>query len=213
MNHISINEIKEWDRFYRGNFINCLSGFKPVSLIGTINKNAQPNLAIFSNIIHLGADPALIGFINRPLAASPHTISNIEATQQYTINHISSSFIAQAHQTSAKYEAGINEFEATGLTAVYKNDFKAPFVAESKVQMSLELVEIIPIKHNGTFLVIGALKDVFVHKEIIMEDGFLDLKKSGTIVSLGIDSYHTCKEGVRYEYAKVGMSPTKKLVG
>ena len=212
MNHISINEIKEWNRFYRGNFINCLSGFKPVSLIGTVNKNAQPNLAIFSNIIHLGADPALIGFINRPVAASPHTMINIEATQQYTINHISPSFIAQAHQTSAKYNAGANEFEATGLTAVYKNDCKAPFVAESNVQIVLELVEIIPIKHNGTFLVIGALKAVFVDKAIIMEDGFLDINKSGSIVSLGLDSYHTCNDGERYEYAKVGTVPTKKIV-
>ena len=211
MNHISINEIKEWDRFYRGNFINCLSGFKPVSLIGTISENNQPNLAIFSNIIHLGADPALIGFINRPLAATPHTISNIEETQQYTINHISNSFVAQAHQTSAKYDADINEFEATGLTAVYKNNFPAPFVAESKVQMALELVEIMPIKHNGTFLVIGALKDVFVDKEIILEDGFLDIKKSGSVVSLGLDSYHTCNEGERYEYAKVNVEPTRKV--
>ena len=212
MNHISINEIREWDRFYRGNFINCLSGFKSVNLIGTINKDGQPNLAIFSNIIHLGADPALIGFINRPLAASPHTMSNIEATQQYTINHISPLFIAQAHQTSAKYDAGVSEFEAGGLTAVYKNDCKAPFVAESKVQMALELVEIIPIKHNGTFLIIGALKDVFVDKAIIMEDGFLDINKSGSIVSLGLDSYHTCNDGERYEYAKVGTVPTKKIV-
>ena len=212
MNHISINEIKEWNRFYRGNFINCLSGFKPVSLIGTVNQNAQPNLAIFSNIIHLGADPALIGFINRPLAATPHTISNIEATQQYTINHISSAFIAQAHQTSAKYETGVNEFEATGLTAVYKNDFKAPFVAESNVQFALELVEIIPIKHNATFLVVGTLKDVFVDKEIILEDGFIDINKSGSVVSLGLDSYHTCNDGERYEYARVGMFPAKKII-
>ena len=212
MNHISINEIKEWNRFYRGNFISCLSGFKPVSLIGTVNQNAQPNLAIFSNIIHLGADPALIGFINRPLAATPDTISNIEATQQYTINHISPAFIAQAHQTSAKYETGVNEFEATGLTAVYKNDFKAPFVAESNVQLALELVEIIPIKHNATFLIVGTLKDVFVDKEIILEDGFIDINKSGSIVSLGLDSYHTCNDGERYEYARVNMFPSKKIV-
>ncbi len=210
MNHISINEIKEWDRFYRGNFINCLSGFKPVSLIGTINQNAQPNLAIFSNIVHLGADPALIGFINRPLAAGSHSIGNIQAIQQYTINHISSSFIEKAHQTSAKYIAGVNEFDTTGLTAVFKNNFKAPFVAESKVQMALELVEIIPIKDNGTFLVIGALKDVFVDKKNILADGFLDIKKSGSIVSLGLDSYHTCNDGERYEYAKVDVEPTRK---
>lgn len=203
MNHISINEIQEWERFYRGNFINCLSGFKPVSLIGTINENKQPNLSIFSNIVHLGADPALLGIISRPIAASPHTISNIETTKQFTINHIHKSFIAKAHQTSAKYDKGINEFEATDLTAEYKNNFAAPFVAESNVQIGLELVEIIPITHNNTFMIIGAICDVYLDKKLIAEDGFLDLQKIGSIVSLGLDSYHSILEGERYEYAKV----------
>ena len=102
MLHFPINEIKKWDRFYRGNFINSLSGFKSVSLIGTVNNIGQPNLAVFSNIVHIGSDPALIGFINRPIEASPHTLSNIETTGFYSINHIQESFLQRAHQTSAK---------------------------------------------------------------------------------------------------------------
>ena len=212
MNYISINEIKAWDRFYRANFINCLSGFKPVSLIGTINEEHKPNLAIFSNIIHLGADPALIGFINRPVAASPHTITNIEATKQFTINHIQSSFISKAHQTSAKYETGINEFEETGLTAIYRDNFNAPFVAESNIQFALELVEIISIKHNGTFMVIGSLKDVYLDKELVLNDGFIDLQKNGSLVSLGIDAYYSCLPVERFGYAKVNTQPAKKQI-
>lgn len=210
MNHISINEIKDWERFYRGNFINCLSGFKPASLIGTISKNKIPNLSIFSNIVHLGADPALVGIINRPLAASPHTISNIEANLQFTINHIQKAFVANAHQTSAKYELDVNEFDATGLTAIYKNNFEAPFVEESNVQIGLELVEIIPIKHNGTFIIIGSIKDVYLDKELILSDGFIDIQKSGSIVSLGVDGYYSCEQIGRYEYARINIKPTKK---
>jgi hypothetical protein len=44
MKHINLSEIQSWERFYRGNFINSLSGFKSASLIGTINKNEQTNL-------------------------------------------------------------------------------------------------------------------------------------------------------------------------
>ena len=94
MQYFSIDEIKGWERFYRANFINSLQGFKPVSLLGTVSENGIPNLAIFSNIIHIGADPALIGFINRPVEAAPHTIQNIELTRHYTINHIQPSFVA-----------------------------------------------------------------------------------------------------------------------
>ncbi len=56
--HFSLSELQTWDRFTRANFINSLSGFKSLSLIGTVNGNGVSNLAVFSNIVHLGADPA-----------------------------------------------------------------------------------------------------------------------------------------------------------
>ncbi|WP_305016835.1 hypothetical protein [Mycobacterium tuberculosis] len=42
--------------------------------------------------------------------ALPHTIANIERTGVYTINHIHTEIMQQAHQTSAKYDASVNEF-------------------------------------------------------------------------------------------------------
>ena len=153
--HIGIEEINKMDRFYRANFINALSGFKSAQLIGTKSESGVENLAVFQNIVHLGADPALIGCINRPIEATPHTLSNIEKTGFFTINAIQAKQIQQAHQTSAKYPENISEFAATGFTPVYKNEFFAPYVNESTVQCGLELIEIIPIKHNRTFLIIG----------------------------------------------------------
>jgi flavin reductase (DIM6/NTAB) family NADH-FMN oxidoreductase RutF len=202
MKHFSLEEIAGWDRFYRANFINSLSGFKPVSLISTKSKEGINNLAIFSNIVHIGADPALVGFINRPIDAAPHTIQHIEQTGYYTINHIHPSFVAAAHQTSAKYDVGISEFEKVGLHAEYKVDFYAPFVMESKVQYALELAEIIPIKRNNTFLVIGELQHVFVDQEIIANDGLINLSKVDSMVSLGIDAYCLTSSVARFQYAK-----------
>ncbi len=202
MRHFPINEIKTWDKFYRANFINSLSGFKPVSLIGTVNNVGQPNLAIFSNIVHIGADPALIGFINRPMEASPHTLTNIQSTGFYSINHIQESFVKKAHQTSAKYNDNINEFDAVELTAIYENDSKVPFVAECNIKYLLKLVEVISIKHNNTFLVIGEVIDVYLPNNILGDDGFIKIERAGSIASLGIDGYYKCEMINRFEYAK-----------
>ena len=202
MKHFSIEEISEWDRFYRANFINSLSGFKPVSLVSTRSSFGINNLAVFSNIVHIGADPALVGFINRPKDAAPHTIDNIEQTGCYTINHIHPSFVAAAHQTSAKYDLGISEFEKVGLHDEYKAAFPVPFVMESQVQYALELSEIIPIKRNNTFLVIGEIKHVFVNQEIIAADGLINLNKVDSMVSLGIDAYSLTSPVSRFRYAK-----------
>jgi flavin reductase (DIM6/NTAB) family NADH-FMN oxidoreductase RutF len=188
--------------------VNSLSGFKPVSLIATVNKAGQPNLAIFSNIVHLGADPALIGFINRPKEAAPHTIRNIEETGVYTINHILPAFVEKAHQTSAKYADEINEFDAVGLTAVHKDGFSVPYVAESHVQMALSLSEIIPLS-NGTFLVVGALEHAYVNEQSVANDGFIELAKEGSIVSAGLDAYYTTTPLQRFAYAKADQPLTE----
>lgn len=200
--HFNKNDFQQWDRFRRANFINSLSGFKSVSLIGTVNKSGQSNLAIFSNIVHLGADPALIGFINRPREAAPHTLQNIEETGFYTINHIQESFYKKAHQTSAKYPVDFSEFDAVGLKPVWRDDIPCPFVEESAIQYAVLLEEIIPIKSNGTFLVIGSVTDVYLKNDCIEPDGFIDLCKAKSITSLGIDGYYATTKLGRLPYAK-----------
>ncbi len=206
MKHFSIASIRDWDRFKRANFVNSLSGFRPVSLIATINEQGVSNLGVFSNIVHLGADPALIAFINRPREAAPHTIRNIEVRGKYTINHIHPAFVEKAHQCSAKYPDGVNEFHEVGLTPDYKDNFNIPYVAESRVQMGLELSEIIPLK-NGTFLVVGNLLNAYVSEEALGNDGFINLAKTDSLVSLGLDGYYQVNPLQRYTYAKPEKAP------
>ncbi len=135
----SISDIESWERFYRANFINSLTGFKSVNLIGTVSEQGQINIGIFSSIVHIGSNPPLVGYINRPLKAAPHTLANIKTTGVYTINQIHPSFVQQTHQTSAKYEAGISEFEEVRLTPECQENIAAPFVNESSIKYALSL--------------------------------------------------------------------------
>lgn len=198
----TISALSALDRFSRANLINSLSGFKSVSLIATVDKEARTNLAVFSNIVHLGADPALVGFVNRPREAAPHTIANIEATGLYTINHVHEGIVEQAHQTSAKYPAGVSEFDAVGLDPEYHSESIVPYVRQSRVKYLLHLREIIPITHNGTWFVIGEIRHLVFPEEIRDADGFLKLEEAGSLTSLGIDAYYTTAPLVRLPYAK-----------
>lgn len=204
--HFTISALQAWDRFKRANFVNSLSGFRPVSLIATTDSQGISNLGVFSNIVHLGADPALIAFVNRPREAAPHTIRNIEAHGLYTINHIHPAFVEKAHQCSAKYPDGVNEFEAVGLTPDYKGEFRVPYVTESMVQLGMELSEIIPMR-NGTFLVIGSLVHAYVAEAAIGPDGFINLAQTDSLVSLGLDAYYQAAPLQRFTYAKPDKVP------
>ena len=205
----SLSEIELWERFYRANFINSLTGFKSVNLIGSVSEQGQINLGIFSSIVHIGSNPPLIGYINRPVKAAPHTFANIQSTGVYTINHIHPSFVQQAHQTSAKYEAGISEFEVVGLTPEFQGKIIAPFVKESNIKYALSLQEIIPIQLNDTFLVIGKVITIQIEQDIVADDGFIHLEKANTICSNGIDGYYSTELIERYQYAKPGIQLQK----
>jgi flavin reductase (DIM6/NTAB) family NADH-FMN oxidoreductase RutF len=209
MEIISSYTIQSWERFYRANFINSLTGFKSVNLIGTINKKGHPNLGVFSSVVHIGSDPALVGYINRPIKAAPHTLANIQSTGVYTINHIHPSFLEKAHQTSAKYPDEVSEFDEVGLVSEFLENISAPFVKESKVKYALTLEEIIPIKLNETFLVIGKIQQVKLEENILLPDGFLELDKASSMCSNGIDGYYTTQLIDRYQYAKPGIKTEK----
>lgn len=188
-------------------FINSLSGFKSANLIGTQDSEGQTNLAIFSSVVHLGASPALVGFVMRPDNNQRHTLNNIMATSQYTINQVSSGFYKQAHQSSARYDKEQSEFDLVGLTASYIDGVNAPFVKESRLKYALTLKQIIPILFNNTQFIIGEITDVICEKEVVKEDGYIDIEALETVSVSSLDSYHSSKRLARLSYAKLGSKP------
>lgn len=204
--HISSTDLLAMEQRYRATFVNSLGGFKSICLIGTKNKSQQSNLAIFNSIVHIGANPALIGFIVRPDSVERHTLENILETNYYTINHLNQFNYKQAHQTSARYTREISEFDACGLTEEYLNQFHAPFVKESHIKLGLELKNKIDLVINGTILVIGQVVDIYVPENSIEKDGFVNIEKCGTITGSGLDAYYQTNMITRLAYAKPNQS-------
>jgi len=200
-------EIQELDRVKKLKIINSVTGIKPANLIGTINAKGLTNLAIFSSIVHLGSDPALLGFITRPQTTEVgHTLNNIQENKVYTINHIHEAFIKNAHYTSAKFDANMSEFERCNLTEVYINDFKAPFVKESNFKIGMRFVEAMDIKHNGTKLIIGEIEQLMFPDDAIV-DGDIDLEATQSIGISGLNSYYSLKKIAKHPYVRINEVP------
>ncbi|WP_298307478.1 flavin reductase family protein [Flavobacterium sp.] len=208
---INKNQIGELEKQKRVHLINSLGGFKSVSLVGTSDENGNENLAIFSSFFHIGANPPLIGLIFRPSPPERDTMRNILDTGFFTVNHINESIYKQAHQTSARYEKGISEFDVTGLKSEYKNDFFAPFVAESNIQLGVEFKEKIDISINSTTMIIGEITQIYIPENCLLDDGFIDLEKANTITCSGLDSYHKTIQLDRLSYAKPDKEITSLL--
>lgn len=207
MRHFDSKEIMALDSFYRRNLINCLSGYKSLNLIGTQNSQGITNLALFSQVIHIGANPPTVGILFRPNSVARHTLDNILNSGFFTLNHVNSQFFKEAHWTSAKWEG--SEFEATGIEPEYLDRFYAPFVRNSPVKLACSLVETQTLKVNKTILMIGNIDSVYIDEKGLRKDGSLDLNLLDTVTVSGLDEYHVGKSLGRLAYAKPGVAPTE----
>ncbi|NUQ26294.1 MAG: flavin reductase [Saprospiraceae bacterium] len=207
MKHYDAQAIEQLERRFRANLINSSSGFKSANLIGTKSKDGQENVAIFSSVVHLGSDPALIGYIQRPLGDHSHTYRNIMETGVYTINHVPAKLVEQAHYTSARLARDASEFEACRLSPYYLEGFEAPFVAESPVLLGMRFVQEIPIELNGTRLIIGKIEHLLFHAALVGADGNLALDQAQSAVVAGLDSYYGPSFLVKLPYAKASELP------
>lgn len=212
--HLSKSDIEQTTRIRRLNIINSVSGIKPGNLIGTKSNDGQPNLAIFSSIVHLGSNPGFLGFVMRPdVDVRRHTYENILENGCYTVNHIHTDFVEQAHYTSAKFEAEVSEFEACGLTADYQFDFHAPFVQESTLKMALKHVESIPIKSTNTMLVVGEIQHLIIPDHAMDEQGIIDLSLVNDVGIAGLNSYYSLQKINEFPYARPAELPKFKREG
>jgi flavin reductase (DIM6/NTAB) family NADH-FMN oxidoreductase RutF len=195
------------DRLFRTTFINSISGFKSLQMVGTKGVNGSSNLAVFNSIFHVGAHPPYIGMVVRPDGNDHETFQNILATKVYTLNNVLENSFMASHQTSARYAVGQSEFEACGFTEEYVDDFPAPFVKESNIKIGLEFKEFLPILLNKTKIVIGEVKFILIDDEIVSADGFVDLGQANSVTSAGLDAYYTTNPLGRLTYAKTEKQP------
>ncbi|MBY0426540.1 MAG: flavin reductase [Cytophagales bacterium] len=207
MKHITNEELGKLERNYRANLVNSITGYKSANLIGTKSLAGETNLAIFSSVVHLGANPALVGFIQRPDNGYRHTYENIKQAGFYTINHVHEGFIPNAHFTSAKFPLGISEFKSCGLEEEFLDGFYAPFVKQSRVKIGLRFLQEIPIELNDTILVIGQIEHLHFPESIVQSNGLLDLNQVSDVCVSGLDTYLKVSHPSSFPYAKVENVP------
>jgi flavin reductase (DIM6/NTAB) family NADH-FMN oxidoreductase RutF len=200
--HFTKESINQLEKEFRTNLINGLSGAKPACLIGSHSSEGIFNLAIFSNIVHLGANPPLIGIICRPLGEQSHTYHNILSEGFFTINHIRSEMIKMAHYTSARFPKNISEFEKSQLTPEFLNHFPAPFVQESSIKIGLKFIEEHKIMANETIVLVGQIEEIFLPEDGIDLEGNILMEKMNGVSVGGLNTYYLLHELEKLPYAK-----------
>ncbi|MGK0367480.1 MAG: flavin reductase (DIM6/NTAB) family NADH-FMN oxidoreductase RutF [Thermoproteota archaeon] len=199
---IDKNKFNSLDDRQRISLINSLTGVKSANLVGTQSTDKMTNLSIISSVFHLGASPALFGFVIRPDSVPRDTLNNLRENPYLTVNHVNTNIIENAHQTSARYKAEESEFDKCKLTEEYIKDHPAPFVKESKIKFAAKMIREINIEENGTHIIICELTVIHLPEEYLGKDFSIDITKANSVGVSGLDQYLKLESLGRASYAK-----------
>lgn len=200
----SSSDFQTWERFYRARFFNSLGGYKSLNLLGTASSTGQTNLGLFFSVIHVGANPPLLGLLFRPHTVPRHSLENFRESGQATLNAVHADILAPAHQSSASYSAEESEFAATGLNPAYREAFQAPYVQESRLSAGLLYREEHRVEANDCIFVVAEITWVRLDEKALFDDGLIEHSAIDSLAVNALDSYYRPAPFRRYDFARAG---------
>ena len=107
----------QWAPRYRAQFFNSLSGPRQVGLLTSFSPEGIANAAVFSQTLHVSANPPQLGFLFRPLTDEHQGLRYCREQKAFGFHLLGGQqFEArQLHQCSAKYPEGQSELDSVGL--------------------------------------------------------------------------------------------------
>ena len=90
----------------------------------------------------------------------------------------------------------------TNLEPEFKGNFKAPYVKNAPVQMSMKFIEEIYIPSNDVMLIVGQIQELYVKDELLQEDGLINLSIGKVVAINGLDTYVTPKFKKQLSYQR-----------
>jgi flavin reductase (DIM6/NTAB) family NADH-FMN oxidoreductase RutF len=167
---------------------------RPIAWVSTLSEDGVANIAPFSFFTGVTSSPPTLLFCagNKRGGVPKDTPTNIIATGEFVVNVVPAHMVEPMVQTSASYDAGVDEFQAAGVTAIPSEIVKVPRVAESPIAFECSLHSVQDIEDGGRVtsrIVVGRIHLIHISDEIIEADGTISLDKFKVVSRLGGQSY------------------------
>ena len=118
------------------------------------------------------------------------------------------SILVNSHYTSAKIDSEKSEFVKCNLTPEYLSEFSAPFVGESFIRIGMRFLEEMPVKYNGTTIIIGQIECVEFPNSIVNANGLIDFDLAKNVVVSGLNKYYQVGHIMDMPFARPNQVPS-----
>ncbi len=148
----------------------------PVLMIATYDENGVVDVMNAAWGMICGMDT-----ITLSLTASHKTVKNLKKTKAFTVSLADAKHVEEADFFGiASGNTMADKFERSGMSATKSTLVNAPIIEEFPVTMECELAEIIDTEN--VYSIIGKIKNVSAHEEVLDEKGNIDITKAGLLI-------------------------------
>jgi len=152
-------------------------------LVATVNKEGVSNAAPFSFAMPVSAQPQLIAFASAP---QRHTLANIRATGDFTVNIPGKELLEKMWACAASFPEGVSEIKETELTELPMEGVKSPGIKECFAIFACTLFKEIPAGDH--VVVIGEIVSIDIRKGII-KDGKFDPRTANPLLHVSGEEF------------------------
>ncbi|MFS4437217.1 flavin reductase family protein [Paracoccaceae bacterium GXU_MW_L88] len=182
---------------------------RPIGWISTVSKDGQANLAPYSFFNAVAGNPPVVMFApsgTKPGGATKDSLRNIRETGGFCVNVASYALRDAMNDSSAPFGDDVDEFGATGLTALPCEMIDAPRVGAAPASLECTLFKEVDLPGNNR-MIIGEVVGVHIDEGCV-RDGRFDVTSFGPLTRLGYHDYAVTWEV--FEMPRPTTDPAKK---
>ena len=159
---------------------------RPIAWITTLNENQKVNVAPFSFFNAFSSHPPIvaIGIALKPDGSFKDTLINIQRTEEFVVNVVSSDLLYPMALSSQPYPYGVSEVEKAGLSLIPSQEVKPPRIKESPIHMECKLLEVKQLSEKN-YMVIGRVVLWHVREDVLYKGKRPDPRKVKPVARLG----------------------------
>ncbi len=184
---------------------------RPIAWVSTLNREGIRNLAPFSFFNGVSSSPPAlsIAFSHTSDRADGRkdTLRNILDTQEFVVNVVNETNVVVMNETATNFPEEVDEFAIAGVTSTPALLVKPPRVAEAPICFECTLHTSVPVGEGpgSATLVIGLIKHIYAHDDVINERGYINIDQLQPIGRLAGHGY--CTIGRRFDLTRKTYQP------
>ncbi|NND18450.1 MAG: flavin reductase family protein [Silicimonas sp.] len=170
---------------------------RPIGWISTRGSDGSENLAPYSFFNAVAYTPPQVMFAST--SAKPDregtkdSVANIRDTGIFCVNIVEYAMREVMNQTSGPWAREVDEFDKAGITREACRVIPCSRVADAPASLECELTEIVTLRGETNFLVLGEVVGVHLRDDCLV-DGAFDVLKYQPLTRLGYRDYSRITE-------------------